>query len=67
MKRQVLEFLKREHDLIGQELRDLRAGERKVVRLNSGEHDITSQAIGEAEARWTRFAEMIAAYESGVV
>ena len=67
MKREVLEFLKRERDAIGHELARLKAGERRLVRREAGEHDMTPQAIAEAEARWVRFEEMIAAYESGVV
>jgi hypothetical protein len=67
MKRAVLEFLKQERDLVAGELRVLREGERRIVHINSGEHDITPQVAAEAEARWLRFEEIIAAYESGVI
>lgn len=66
MKREFLEFLKRERDALAEDLRRLQAGELKVVHLNSGEHDITRQAAGEIETRLLRFEELIAASESGL-
>jgi hypothetical protein len=66
MKREILEFLKRERDALAEELRRLQRGERKVVRLNSGEHDITRHAASELEIRLLRFEELIAASEAGL-
>ena len=66
MKREILTFLTRERDALAEEIRLLHQGERKVVHLNGGEHDITAQHANELEQRWLRFEELIAAYESGV-
>lgn len=66
MKREVLSFLKQERDALNQELRHLQQGERKVVHLNSGEHDITDKVARDLEERLLRFEEMIAASEAGL-
>jgi hypothetical protein len=66
LKRAILDFLKRERDAIAEELRQLQAGERQVIHLNSGSHDITENVTDEIEARLLRFEELIAASESGV-
>jgi hypothetical protein len=66
MKREILEVLKRERDALAQELRRLQIGERKVIHLNSGQHDITAEAAAEVEARLLRFEELIAASEAGL-
>jgi len=66
MKREILEFLKRERDILQEDLRRLQQGEQKIVHLNSGEHDITTQVAAETEVRWLRFEELIAAFEAGV-
>jgi len=64
MKREILEFLKRERDLLAAELHRIRAGERRVIHVNSGEHDISETAGDEIESRLLRFEELIAASES---
>jgi hypothetical protein len=66
LKGEILKFLKRERDALAEEIRRLQQGERKVVHLNAGEHDITAQHADELEQRWLRFEELIAACESGV-
>lgn len=66
MKREVLEFLKHERDALAETLRQLQQGERKVIHVNSGQHDITPEATSEVEARLLRFEELIAASEAGL-
>lgn len=66
MKREIRDFLKRERDALAEELRRLQHGERKVIHLNSGEHDITRTVAAEIETRLLRFEELIAASESGL-
>lgn len=65
MKREILEFLKRERDALAEELRRLQKGERRVTTSPAGQ-DVTQKAMAELEARLLRFEEMIAAYESGL-
>ena len=66
MKREILAFLKQERDALAEDLNRLQRGERKVIHLNSGEHDITGTAASELEARLLRFEELIAATEARV-
>lgn len=66
MKREFLEFLKRERDALAEDLRRLQAGEVRVFQAGSGERDVTQHAAAEIEARLFRFEEIIAASESGL-
>ena len=66
MKRDVLDFLKRERDALADELRLLQKGELQVIHLNGGPADITDRHMSALEMRLLRFEEMIAASESGV-
>jgi hypothetical protein len=66
VKRDILDFLKRERDGLADELRQLQQGKRRVVYLDGGLKDVTVQVVSDSEARLMRFEEMIAASESGV-
>jgi len=66
MKREFLEFLKRERDALAEDLRRLQAGEVRVIQAVSGERDVTPLAAADIEARLFRFEELIAASESGL-
>ena len=66
MKRDTLEFLKRERDGLADELRQLQQGIRRVVYLDGDLKDITGKVVTDGEARLMRFEEIIAASESGV-
>ena len=66
MKRDILDFLKRERDGLADELRQLQQGMQRVVGLDGDLKDITARVISDGEARLMRFEEMIAASESGV-
>jgi hypothetical protein len=66
MKGEILEFLRRERDALAEDLRRLRQGERRVVRVNSGDHDATQDTIAEIEIRLHSFEELIAASEAGL-
>ena len=66
MRRDILDFLKRERDGLADELRRLQQGAQHVVSLDEDLKDMTARMIAEGEARLMRFEEMIAASESGV-
>ena len=66
MKRDILEFLKRERDGLADELRQLQQGARRVVYLDGDKKDVTAAVIANGETRLMRFEEFIAASESGV-
>ena len=66
MRRDILEFLKRERDGLADELRQLQQGIRRVVYLDGDLKDITGKVVTDGEARLMRFEEIIAASESGV-
>ena len=66
MKREILQVLARERDALAEDLRQLQQGERKVIHLNSGQHDITQKTAADVEARLLRLEEVIAASESGL-
>ena len=66
MKRDFLEFLKRERDGLADDLRQLQQGARRVVYLDGDRKDITATVIANGETRVMRFEEFIAASESGV-
>ena len=64
MRRETLEFLRRERDLLASQLALLQRGEWTVVHVNSGRENITPQVVATAEAQVLRFEELIAAYEA---
>jgi hypothetical protein len=66
MRKETLEFLKRERDRLVDELGRLRRGEWEVVHVNSGRENITPRVAASTEHRLMAFEELIAAYESGV-
>jgi hypothetical protein len=66
VRRDILEFLKRERDGLADELRQLQQGIRRVVYLDGDLKDITGKVVTDGEARLMRFEEIIAASESGV-
>jgi hypothetical protein len=65
MKREILNFLKRERDALAEDLRRLQQAERRVMSNPAGQ-DITEKVMAELEARLLRFEELIAASESGL-
>ena len=65
MKRDILNFLKRERDALTEDLRRLQHGERRILTPPLGQ-DVTQKAMAELEARLLRFEELIAASESGL-
>jgi hypothetical protein len=66
VKRNFLEFLKRERDGLADELKQLQNGKRRAVYLDGDMKDITAAIIANGETRLMRFEEFIAASESGV-
>jgi hypothetical protein len=66
VKRDVLDFLKRERDGLADELRQLQQGTRRVVYLDGDLKDVTASVIASGETRLMRFEEFIAASESRV-
>jgi hypothetical protein len=64
MRKETLEFLKRERDLLADQLNLLRRGEWEVVHVNSGRENITARVAASADAQVLRFEELIAAYEA---
>lgn len=67
MKRDIVDFLKRERDSLVEELKQLQAGVRRVVYLDGDLKDITSKVLSDWEARVMRFEEIIAASDSRTV
>jgi hypothetical protein len=66
VRRDILDFLKRERDGLADELKQLQHGARRVVYLDGDLKDITAAVIASGETRLMRFEEMIAASEAGV-
>lgn len=66
MRKETLEFLKRERDQLSHQLRLLQRGEWEVIHVNSGRENITAKIAAAGEAQVLRFEEMIAAYEAGL-
>ena len=66
MRKEILQFLKRERDRLAGQLDLLQRGEWEVVHVNSGRENITPRVAADMEARLLRFEELIAAYESRV-
>jgi hypothetical protein len=64
MRKETLEFLKRERDLLADQLAFLRQGEWEVVHINGGRENITARVAAAADAQILRFEELIAAYEA---
>jgi hypothetical protein len=66
MRKETLDFLKRERDQLATQLKLLQAGEWEVVHVNSGRENITPEVAATTESRLFAYEEMIAAYESGL-
>jgi len=64
MRKETLEFLKRERDQLAGQLRLLQGGEWEVIHVNSGRENITPKMAADTEAQLLRFEELIAAYEA---
>ena len=64
MRKETLEFLKRERDRLADQLSLLQRGEWEVVHVNSGRQNITPTVAADTEAQLLRFEELIAAYEA---
>ena len=64
MRKETLQFLKRERDHLAGQLRLLQRGEWEVVHVNSGREDISLKVAADMEAQLLRFEELIAAYEA---
>jgi hypothetical protein len=64
MRRETLEFLRRERDVLAGQLALLRRGDWEVVHINSGRENITTKVAAAGEAQILRFEELIAAYEA---
>jgi hypothetical protein len=64
MRKETLQFLKRERDHLAGQLRLLQRGEWEVVHVNSGREDISLKVAADTEAQLLRFEELIAAYEA---
>lgn len=64
MRKETLEFLKRERDVLVDQLALLQRGDWEVVHINGGRENITSKVAAAGEAQVLRFEELIAAYEA---
>ena len=64
MRRETLEFLKQERDVLIDQLVQLRRGDWEVVHVNGGRENITAKVAAAGEAQILRFEELIAAYEA---
>ncbi|HEX5007158.1 MAG TPA: hypothetical protein VFV70_08605 [Hyphomonadaceae bacterium] len=59
-----MEFLKRERDVLADQLALLRRGDWEIVHVNGGREIITSKVAAASESQLLRFEELIAAYEA---
>jgi hypothetical protein len=66
MRKEILDFLKRERDELAGQLHQLQQGEWEVVHVNGGRENITAKVAATTEAQLLRFEELIAASEAGI-
>lgn len=64
MRKETIEFLKRERDRLAGQLGLLHRGEWEVIDVNSGRENITLRVAADTEASLLQFEELIAAHEA---
>jgi hypothetical protein len=67
MKKETLQFLRRQREEIRSDLGLLESGQREVIEISkAGRINVTLRAIQRLLDRLARFEELIAAYEAGL-
>ncbi|MDP3739572.1 MAG: hypothetical protein Q8R02_19445 [Hyphomonadaceae bacterium] len=67
MKKETLQFLRRQREEIRSDLGLLESGQREVIEVSkAGRINVTMRAIQRLLDRLSRFEELIAAYEAGL-